>query len=107
MWLGSLPGSIAVYLTLASVIIFAGGILVEGKLVLQTDPIKWVNQHSQVIHDLNTLDRETGSSSELGMFVQSKDVFDDKTVQFMDGFTTQQLPAASAPPTLRPKICIG
>ncbi|HMG28243.1 MAG TPA: MMPL family transporter [Acidimicrobiia bacterium] len=98
VWLGSLPGSIAIYLTVASVIIFAGGILVEGKLVLQTDPIKWVNQNSQVIHDLNTLDRETGSSSELGMFVQSKDVFDDKTVQFMDGFTTQQL--ADHPETL-------
>jgi hydrophobe/amphiphile efflux-3 (HAE3) family protein len=98
VWLGSLPGSIAVYLAVASVIIFAGGILVEGKLVLQTDPIKWVNQHSQVIHDLHTLDRETGSSSELGMFVQSKNVFDDKTVQFMDGFTTQQL--AEHPDTL-------
>ena len=24
-----------------------------------------------------------------------------------DGLTTQTLPAASAPPTLRPKICIG
>jgi len=98
VWLGSLPASVAVYLTLASVIIFAGGILVEGKLELQTDPIKWVNQDSQVIHDLNTLDRQTGSSSELGMFVQSKDVFDDKTVQFMDNFTTQQL--AEHPETL-------
>ena len=98
VWLGGLPASIAIYLTIASVIVFAGGILVEGKLELQTDPIKWVNQSSQVIHDLHTLDRETGSSSELGMFVQSKDVFDDKTVQFMDGFTTQQL--AEHPETL-------
>jgi predicted RND superfamily exporter protein len=72
-------------------VVFAGGILVEGKLELQTDPIKWVNQNSQVIHDLNTLDRETGSSSELGMFVQSGNVFDDKTVGFMDGFASQQL----------------
>ena len=74
---------------------FAGGILVEGQLELQTDPIKWVNQDSQVIHDLHTLDRETGSSSELGMFVQSKDVFDDKTVGFMDNFTTEELAEAS------------
>jgi uncharacterized protein len=44
-----------------------------------------------VIHDLHVLDRETGSSSELGMFVQSNNVFDDKTVGFMDGFTTDQL----------------
>ena len=98
VWLGGLPGGIAIPLVVASVIIFAGGILVEGKLELQADPMKWVNQHSQVIHDLNTLDRETGSSSELGMFVQSRNVFDDKTVTFMDGFTTKQL--AEHPDTL-------
>jgi uncharacterized protein len=91
VWLGALPGSIAIPLTVISVLVFAGGILVEDKLVLQTDPIKWVNQKSQVIQDLHVLDRETGSSSELGMFVQSNDVFDDKTVGFMDGFTTKQL----------------
>jgi uncharacterized protein len=91
VWLGGLPGGVAIPLVVASVIIFAGGILVEGKLVLQTDPIKWVNQKSKVIHDLHVLDRETGSSSELGMFVQSNNVFDDKTVGFMDRFTTDQL----------------
>ena len=68
----ALPGGVAVPLVIASVVVFVGGILVEEKLELQTDPIEWVNQDSQVIHDLNTLDRETGSSSELGMFVQSK-----------------------------------
>jgi hydrophobe/amphiphile efflux-3 (HAE3) family protein len=98
VWLGALPGGVAIPLAVASVIIFAGGILVEGQLELQTDPIKWVNQDSQVIHDLHTLDRETGSSSELGMFVQSKDVFDDKTVGFMDNFTTDEL--AKHPDTL-------
>ena len=98
VWLGGLPGGVAVPLTMIAVIVFAGGIVTEGQLELQTDPIKWVNQKSQVIHDLHTLDRETGSSSELGMFVQSKDVFDDKTVGFMDSFTTQQL--AEHPETL-------
>ena len=49
--------------------------LVEDKLVLQTDPTQWVNQHSQVIKNLNVLDREVHSSSELGVFVQSRDVF--------------------------------
>jgi predicted RND superfamily exporter protein len=71
--------------------VFAGGILTEGRLVLQTDPIQWVNQHSQVIKDLHVLDRETGSSSELAVYMQSKNVFDDKTVGFMDNFTRDQL----------------
>jgi uncharacterized protein len=91
VWLGSLPGGVAIPLTVISVLVFAGGIIVEDRLVLQTDPIKWVNQDSQVIHDLETLDEETGSSSELGMFVQSEDVFNDTTVGFMDSFTVQEL----------------
>jgi uncharacterized protein len=91
VWLGALPGGVAIPLVIISVIVFAGGIIVEDRLVLQTDPIKWVNQNSQVIHDLDTLDRETGSSSELGMFVQSQDVFTDSTVGFTDAFTTREI----------------
>lgn len=98
VWLGSLPIRAGLVLAVLSVAVFAGGLAVEGRLTLQTDPIQWVNQKSQVIKDLDTLDRETGSSSELGVFVQSKAPFDDQTVQFLDGFTRQQL--AQHPDTL-------
>jgi uncharacterized protein len=92
VWLGSVPAKLAIFLAVASIVIFAGGALVEGKLVLQTDPIQWVNQDSQVIKDLNVVDKETGSSSELGVFVQSDHGdFNDKTVGFLDGFTRKQL----------------
>lgn len=91
VWLGSVPTKLAIGLAVASVLIFAGGALVEGKLELQTDPIQWVNQDSQVIKDLHVIDRETGSSSELGVYVQSDDDFSDKTVGFLDGFTRGQL----------------
>jgi predicted RND superfamily exporter protein len=98
VWLGSLPKALAVWLAVLSVGVFAAGIFVEGRLVLQTDPVQWVNQDSQVIKDLHVLDRETGSSSELGVYVQSQNVFDDKTVAFLDGFTRTQL--AQYPDTL-------
>jgi predicted RND superfamily exporter protein len=91
VWLGSVPPRLAVGLAVASVLIFAGGALVEGKLELQTDPIQWVNQQSQVIKDLNVVNKETGSSSELGVFVQSNQDFSDKTVGFLDEFTRGQL----------------
>ncbi len=91
VWLGGIPAGAAVALTLISVAVFVGGIAVEGKLTLQTDPIQWVNQHSQVIKDLHTIDRETGSSSELGVFVQSTDVFNNRSVGFLDDFTRDQL----------------
>ena len=98
VWLGGLPGGVAIPMIIISVIVFAGGIIVEDRLILQTDPIEWVNQDSQVIHDLDTLDRETGSSSELGMFVQSPDVFTNEAVGFMDSFTTREI--AEHPETL-------
>jgi uncharacterized protein len=92
VWLGSIPQAVALPIAILSVVIFAGGLLVEGKLTLQTDPIQWVNQKSQVIKDLHVIDRETGSSSELGVYVQAPNVFDDqKAITFLDGFTREQL----------------
>jgi uncharacterized protein len=91
VWLGNLPAKAAVPLATASVIIFVGGVLVEDKLDIQTDPEQWVNQDTQVIRDIDTLKRETGSSSELGIFVESDDVFSDQTVAFVSDFANEQL----------------
>lgn len=98
VWLGSLPVRAALGLAVTSVVVFAAGISVESKLVLQTDPVQWVNQQSQVIKDLDVLDHQTGSSSELGVFVQSGNAFDDATVGWLDTFTRRQL--AQHPRTL-------
>jgi uncharacterized protein len=89
--LGDLPTKIAPFLIFGSLAVFIGGIIVEDDLVLQTDPVEWVNQDSQVIEDLDRLQAETSSSSELGIFVQSGDIFDDETVGFVDSFAKEQL----------------
>ncbi len=91
VWMGSVPAWAAIPLALASIAIFLGGMAVEDDLTLQTDPIKWVNQDTQVIRDINTLDEEVGSSSELGIFIQSDDVFSDENVTFLHEFTQDQL----------------
>jgi hydrophobe/amphiphile efflux-3 (HAE3) family protein len=99
VWLGSLSSRLGPALAIVSLVIFVGGIFAEGKLVLQTDPVQWVNQKSRVIGDLHVLDHETGSSSELGMFVVAEPtVFTDSTVHFVDDFTRAQL--ARYPDTL-------
>ena len=89
--LGDLPKASAIPLVVASLVVFFGGILVEGKLKLQTDPIQWVNQDSQVIKNIHALEKGTGSANELGVFVQGKDVFNNGSVAYVDDFTTQQL----------------
>jgi uncharacterized protein len=91
VWLGDLPSRTAVPLAVASVVVFAGGILVEDDLTIQSDPEEWVNQDTQVIEDIDTLKRETGSSAELGIFVESDDVFSDETVAFVTDFANEEL----------------
>lgn len=89
--LGNLPHSLGVPLIVASLLIFFGGILVEGKLTLQTDPVQWVNQKSQVIKNIHALEKGTGSANELGVFLHSDDVFSNDNVAAVDKFTVDQL----------------
>ena len=88
--LGSIPARWALPLVALAIGVFAWGIVVENKLVIQTDPVKWVNQSSQVIKDLHTLEAQVGGSSELGVFVQgpkgSKLLEDPKTIAYIDTF---------------------
>jgi uncharacterized protein len=91
VFLGRIPAAGAVPLAVASVGIFFWGIAVENDLTLQTDPVRWVNQHSRSIKDLKTVEGETHSTSELGVFVQSNDVFSDEFTSFVHTFTRRQL----------------
>jgi predicted RND superfamily exporter protein len=86
--MGSMPAKAAIPLAALSIGIFAWGVVVEDKLVIQTDPVKWVDQSSQVIHDLDTVERDVGGSNELGIFVQGDHdlLADQATVDYIDGF---------------------
>ncbi|HEX6165858.1 MAG TPA: MMPL family transporter [Acidimicrobiales bacterium] len=89
--LGRLPSSAAVPLVVASIVVFAGGIAVEDDLRIQSDVEEWVNQDTDVIRDIDTLKAETGSSAELGVFIESDDVFSDEVAAFVTGFANEQL----------------
>ncbi len=91
--MGSLPEKVGPPLIVASLLVFAGGILVEPKLKLQTDPVMWVNQDSTVVRNIRALEKGTASSNELGVYVTSDagEVFSDKSVEYVDTFTTESL----------------
>jgi hydrophobe/amphiphile efflux-3 (HAE3) family protein len=94
VFLGDLPTWSAIPIMGLSLLIFVGGIAVEGKLTLQTDPIQWVNQKSQNRLDVAKLEEETGASSELGIFVTGEnedELFSDETMKWLDGFTDDSL----------------
>ncbi|HYZ99590.1 MAG TPA: MMPL family transporter [Acidimicrobiales bacterium] len=91
VWLGRLPVRLALPIALASGAVFAGGILVEDDLRIESDPEEWVDQDSDVIRDIDTIKAETGSSAEMGVFVESADVFSDETVAFVHDVATEEM----------------
>jgi hydrophobe/amphiphile efflux-3 (HAE3) family protein len=86
--LGGMPKAAAVPLAVIAIGIFVWGILVEGDLVIQTDPVKWVNQSSQVITDLHTVERTLGGSNEMGVFIKGRTnlLADQESIDYVDAF---------------------
>jgi hydrophobe/amphiphile efflux-3 (HAE3) family protein len=100
VFLGSLPKRTAVPLAILSVGILLAGIAVEGKLTLQTDPIQWVNPHSQAIKDIKQLKAATGSDNEIAMRISTATPWSNKTIDYVVGFSHQleaKYPAALFP----------
>lgn len=87
--MGGVPAAAAVPLAIASIAIFIGGVSVEKKLQIQTDPVKWVNPDSEVIKNLHYAEEEIGGSSELGVFIESKDVLTQPVIDYVDSFTNR------------------
>jgi len=89
--LGSLPQFTVIPLIVAAVALFTFGIVAEDAFEIESDPQRWVDQNSQVIADLNVLEETTGSTSELGVYVQAPDVFDQDVVDFATELGVSQL----------------
>ncbi len=85
--LGSLPVKVAPIIAVLGVGLFIGGVLVEQDTRIESDPIKWINQDSQVVQDINRLEDETGFSSTLGILVEANNVYDQQVIDLMWDFT--------------------
>lgn len=102
VWLGSLPSKLAVPLALASAALFLAGVLVEGRTKIESDPIRWISQDSQVVKDVRTLEERTGFSTTLGILVESNNVLDPAVIQVIHDFTrdAEQRPEVAATSSL-------
>ena len=62
------------------------GLLVDSHIPVQTDPERFIPQDSPVLQDLYHIRDVAGSSSELGIFVQAKDVTSPEVLAWMAAF---------------------
>ena len=85
--LGGLPTKAGLVLVIASIGLFVGGILVEGRTRIESDPVKWIDQGSQVVADIDRLTDDTGFATTLGILVQANNVYDQDVIDLIDEFT--------------------
>src|SRR5690606_18304183 len=85
--LGSLPTSSGAVLLVLSVALFVGGVLVEGRTKIESDPIRWIDQGSEVVADVHRLEDEAGFASTLGVLVKANNVYDQDVIDVIDEFT--------------------
>jgi hydrophobe/amphiphile efflux-3 (HAE3) family protein len=62
------------------------GLLVDSHIPVQTDPERFIPQNSAVLQDLYHIRDVAGSSSELGIFVEAKDVTSPDVLAWMAAF---------------------
>ncbi len=85
--LGGLPTKLGLPLVILAGILFIGGVLVEGRAKIESDPIKWIDQDSQVVKDIGFLEDETGFSSTLGILVAANNIYDQQVIDMLWEFT--------------------
>lgn len=87
VWMGSVPSQAALPLIVIAVFLFGFGSYLEPSLKLESDPVNWVDQDSQVIQDIRVVERVIGGSAEIGTFVtvaEGETAFTDEIVAFLD-----------------------
>ncbi len=85
--LGGLPTRYGLPLVILAGVLFIGGVLAEGRAKIESDPIKWIDQDSQVVKDIEKLEDETGFSSTLGILVAANNIYDQEVVDLIWDFT--------------------
>ncbi|HUF96674.1 MAG TPA: MMPL family transporter, partial [Ilumatobacter sp.] len=85
--LGGLPTGWGLILVVVSLFLFIGGILVEGRTKIESDPIKWIDQGSEVVADIKFLEERTGFATTLGVLVNANNVYDQDVIDLMHDFT--------------------
>jgi len=102
VWLGGLPTKAAVPLVVASALLFFAGVALEGQFEVESDPVRWIDQDSQTVADLEELEDATGFSSNLGILVTANNVLADEIAVVVNDFIreAEALPGVSTSSSL-------
>ncbi len=87
VWLGSLSPKTALPFAVVAVLVFAGGLAVEGHVTLQTDPLQWVDPASHTVKDVHALRAGIGTDNEVAAAVHTDHPWSNATVAYVTRFS--------------------
>ncbi len=72
--MGSLPSRLGAVFVALAVGVFVLGVLVEGNIKIESDPLKWISQDSENVENIDYLEEKTGFASTLGVLVEANNI---------------------------------
>jgi hypothetical protein len=84
--IGSMPSRFVLPLAVVSIALVALGVSLEGRTKIQSDPIRWIDQDSQAVRDIDTLEERTGFATTLGILIQSNNVLAPEIADVLTDF---------------------
>jgi len=84
--LTSLPGAWVVPVVLVGLLIAGAGMVVEGRMPIQTEPERWVSQTGPAVRELTELRDATKFSDELDLLIEAPDVTSTEVAAWMERF---------------------
>ncbi len=87
VWLGGMRAGAAPVLLVLSGVLFVAGVAFESSIEIESDPVRWIDQSSQTVKDVGTLEDATGFSSTLGVLVRANNVFDQSVTDTIFEFS--------------------
>ena len=85
--LSGLSPRVAIPIMVLAAAVFVTGVATEGRLVIQPDPIQWLNPNSTAVQQITMLEKVTGSDNQIGVVVETNNPFSTKTVNYVTRLT--------------------
>lgn len=85
------PAHAAVPVVAVALAVATAGLVVEGRIPIETDAERWVDQSGPAVRGLDALREVTGFSGDVGLMVEAPDVTNDAVVAWMHRFARTEL----------------
>lgn len=70
-----------------ALVVFVAGVAVEGRLVVEPDPIQWLNPDSAAVKQIDALEAATGSDNQISVIVNTEHPFSAETIAYLTKLT--------------------